>query len=146
MDEARKRITSHRELESYQKAFQASIRLFELSKQFPREEAFSLTDQVRRSSRSVCANLAEAWRKRIYERAFVSKLSDAEAEAAEIQVWIEFAVASGYLEKAAGRELYRAYDEIIRLLVSMRVNAQRWIIHTSATLIQEQGETYADPF
>ena len=81
-----KSISNHRQLEVYQRAFAAAMELFALSKSFPVEERFSLTDQVRRSSRSVCANLAEAWRKRRYEAAFISKLSDAEAEAAETQV------------------------------------------------------------
>jgi four helix bundle protein len=81
-----KKIVSHNELIVYQKAFDAAMQIFELSKTFPKEETYSLTDQVRRSSRSVCANIAEAWRKRRYEKAFVSKLSDAESEAAETQV------------------------------------------------------------
>src|SRR5687767_14829527 len=88
-------------------------------KEFPAEERFSLTDQVRRSSRSVCANLAEAWRKRRYEAAFVSKLSDAEAEAAESQVWIEFAVECGYLSAARARLLYARYNLIIGTIVGM---------------------------
>ncbi len=76
-------IKDHRELEIYKMAFDAAMEIFELSKKFPIEEKYSLTDQIRRSSRSVCANLAEAWRKRRYEAAFIAKLSDAEAEAAE---------------------------------------------------------------
>jgi four helix bundle protein len=81
---------------------EAAIELFELSKKFPPEEKYSLTDQMRRSSRSVCANIAEAWRKRRYPNAFVSKLSDSEAEAAETQVWIEFAVKCEYLAPDQG--------------------------------------------
>lgn len=88
----KKRVQLHRDLEEYQRAFTAAMALFDLLKTFPREETYSLTDQIRRSSRSVWANLAEAWRKRRYEEAFVSKFSDAESEAAETQVWIEFAV------------------------------------------------------
>ena len=86
------KIMNHTDLQVYQKAFATAMEIFQLSKAFPKEEIYSLTDQVRRSSRSVCANLAEAWRKRRYEAAFVSKLSDSEAEAAETQVWLEFAV------------------------------------------------------
>lgn len=82
------RIRSHQELEVYQLAFGSAMQIFGLSKHFPREKTYALTDQVRRSSRSVCANLAEAWRKRRYPAAFVSKLSDAEAEAAETQTWL----------------------------------------------------------
>ncbi len=81
-----KRIITHRDLDVYQKAFATAMRIFEISKFFPKEEIYSLTDQIRRSSRSVNANLAEAWRKRRYEAAFISKLSDAESEAAETQV------------------------------------------------------------
>jgi four helix bundle protein len=85
------RIRSHCELDVYRNAFDAAMEIFHASKAFPKEETYSLTDQMRRSSRSVCANLAEAWRKRRYEAAFISKLCDAEAEAAETQVWLEFA-------------------------------------------------------
>ena len=89
------------------------MELFDAPKGFPTEEKYSLTDQVRRSSRSVCANLAEAWRKRRYEGAFISKLSDAEAEAAETQVWIEFAVKCNYLDRDFGLRLYQTYDQAL---------------------------------
>ena len=82
------------------------MKIFELSKRFPVEERYSLTDQIRRSSRSVCANLAEAWRKRRYEAAFIAKLNDSEPESAETQVWIKFAVKCQYLDLEQGRELY----------------------------------------
>src|SRR5881275_1485066 len=94
------KIQRHGELEVYRKAFDAAMEIFELSKHFPKEETYSLTDQVRRSSRSVCANLAEAWRKRRYEAAFIAKLCDSEGEAAETQTWLEFSVKSEYI----GRE------------------------------------------
>src|SRR6266540_2306274 len=93
------KITSHRDLEVYKRAFRAAMRIFELSKSFPKEETYSLTDQIRRSSRSVCSNIAEAWRKRRYEAAFVSKLNDAESEAAESQVWLQFSVECEYLDR-----------------------------------------------
>ncbi|PYU98312.1 MAG: four helix bundle protein [Acidobacteria bacterium] len=96
-------IQSHRELEVYKLAFDASMRIFELSKRFPIEERYSLTDQIRRSSRSVCANLSEAWRKWRYEGAFVLKLNDSEAEAAETQTWLEFAGRCKYLEASQAR-------------------------------------------
>src|SRR6516165_534763 len=92
-------VQAHSELESYRKAFEAAMRLFDISKGFPKEELYSLTDQVRRSSRSVCANLAEAWRRRRYRAAFVSKLNECEGEAAETQTWIEFCVRCGYLDR-----------------------------------------------
>ena len=91
-----KMVQSHTELESYRKAFEAAMNLFERSKAFPKEETYSLTDQVRRSSRSVCANLAEAWRRRRYRAAFINKLNECEGEAAETQTWIEFAVRCNY--------------------------------------------------
>ena len=88
----RKKIKTHKDLEVYQLAFNAAMEIFGLSKGFPIEEKYSLTDQIRRSSRSVCDNLAEAWRKRRYKAAFLAKLNDCEAEAAETQVWIQFVV------------------------------------------------------
>jgi four helix bundle protein len=102
--------------------------IFHLSKAFPKEETYSLTDQIRRSSRSVCANLAEAWRKRRYEAAFISKLSDAETEAAETQVWLEFAVKCGYLDPDSARPLYQAYEEVLRTLVGMINHPETWVI------------------
>ena len=122
------KIVKHQNLEVYKKAFDAAMRIFEISKQFPKEEIYSLTDQIRRSSRSVCSNIAEAWRKRRYEAAFVAKLSDSEGEAAETQTWLEFAVRCGYLEKETGRELFKTYDEIISMLVSMINNTDAWVL------------------
>jgi four helix bundle protein len=124
-----KKIRSHRDLKVYGKAFDAAMQIFELSKRFPKEETYSLTDQVRRSSRSVCANLAEAWRKRRYEAAFVSKLCDSESEAAETQVWIEFAVKCGYLNRQRALELYKTYEEVLRILVAMINRPESWIIY-----------------
>ncbi len=122
------KILSHRDLEVYQKAFQTSMQIFELSKAFPQEEKYSLTDQIRRSSRSVCANLAEAWRKRRYQAAFISKLADSEAEAAETQVWIEFAVRCGYMTRDDGNTLYRTYEEVLATLVGMINHPETWVI------------------
>ncbi len=124
----RKPIQSHRELEVYQLAFEAAMQIFEVTKRFPVEERYSLTDQIRRSSRSVCANLAEAWRKRRYVRAFVNKLNDSEAEAAETQTWLEFAVKCDYLDAEAGRALYQTYDHILGKLVNMIRNPSPWLM------------------
>jgi four helix bundle protein len=124
----RKRIRTHCDLEVYQKAFDSAMRIFELSKSFPREETYAMTDQIRRSSRSVCANLAEAWRKRRYERAFISKLSDCESEAAETQVWLEFAVKCGYMERDEASALYQSYDGIIGTIVGMINHPETWVI------------------
>ncbi len=121
-------IKSHRDLDVYQRAFDAAMEIFELSKRFPKEETYSLTDQIRRSSRSVCANLAEAWRKRRYVAAFQSKLSDADAETAETQVWIEFSVKCGYLPRNNGAKLYRAYDGILATIVGMINHAETWTL------------------
>ena len=121
-------IQSHEELDVYQLGFKAAMRIFEVSKAFPREETYSLTDQIRRSSRAVCSNVAEAWRKRRYEAAFVSKLNDAEAEAAETQVWIRFAVECGYLSQEVKHELHQTYDHIIGKLVSMIINPSPWVL------------------
>jgi four helix bundle protein len=124
----RKPIRSHRELDVYQLSFATAMRVFARSKSFPVEERYSLTDQIRRWSRSVCANLAEAWRKRRYEASFVSKLSDSEAEAAEVQTWIEFGVQCGYLDAAVGRELHEIYDQLLGKLVSMIHHPAPWLI------------------
>ena len=121
-------IQSHHELEVYQLAFEAAMQIFELSKKFPVEERYSLTDQVRRSSRSVCAKIAEAWRKRRYEAAFIAKLNDSEAEAAETQSWIELAVKCNYLEIEAGRELYGTYNHILGKLMNMINNPSSWLL------------------
>lgn len=121
-------IRSHEELDVYKLAFEGAMRIFEVSKRFPREETYSLTDQIRRSSRSVCANLAEAWRKRRYEAAFVSKLNDAESEAAETQTWIRFAVRCGYLDDDEGNKLHGTYDHVVGKLVNMIRNSKPWIL------------------
>jgi four helix bundle protein len=126
------KIQRHTDLDVYRKAFDAAMKIFELSKRFPKEETYSLTDQVRRSSRSVCANIAEAWRKRRYEAAFVSKLSDSETEAAETQVWLEFAVKCGYLERDHAASLYSECDEVTRMLVGMINHPEVWIIEPPA--------------
>ena len=140
----KKRVVSHRDLEVYEKATTAAMEIFELSKGFPKEETYALTDQMRRSSRSVCANLAEGWRKRRYEKAFISKLSDAEGEAAETQVWVEFAVKCGYLERESGRKLYLTYEEIIKTLVGMITHADAWLITTKDSSIEEESPLYLD--
>ena len=123
-----RKILRHNDLEVYQKAFDAAMRIFELSKSFPKEETYSLTDQVRRSSRSVCANLAEAWRKRRYQAAFISKLCDSESEAAETQVWLEFAVKCAYMPRDDAANLYTLYDGILGTLVGMINHPETWVI------------------
>ena len=121
-------IGSFRELRVYQAAFDAAMRIFELSKRFPAAERYSMVDQIRRSSRSVCANIGEAWRKRRYEAHFVSKLSDAESEAEETRVWLEFALRCGYLEQNDFDQLDDAYDKILGQLVRMLAAPDKWSI------------------
>jgi four helix bundle protein len=116
------------ELHVYTRAMDAAMVIFALSKRFPVEERYSLTDQVRRSSRSVCANIGEAWRKRRYPAAFVAKLSDAEAEASETVVWLEFARRCGYVEASETMRLDDEYDHIIAQLVRMIEEPEKWTI------------------
>ena len=114
-----KRIGSVRELEVYRLAFDTAMEIFEITKSFPKEEKYSLTDQVRRSSRSVCTNLAEGWRKRRYKAVFINKLSDAEQEAAETQTWLEFALMCNYINKQIFEKLDDKYEHIFAMLITM---------------------------
>ena len=120
---------SHKDLDVYKLAFGAALKIYQLSLNFPKEERYSFTDQVRRSSRSVCANIGEAFRKRRYEKSFVSKLSDSETEAGETQVWLEFALAHKYIEEDIYDELHDKYEHIIAMLVKMQSNSKKWAIN-----------------
>ena len=120
------RIRSHRELEVYQLAYQSAMKIFEESKSFPKVETYSLTDQLRRSSRSVCANIAEGFRKRRYPKHFVSKLSDAEAEAAETQVWIDFCRDCKYFSPDKHKLFIQQYEYILGKLVRMAAAPEQW--------------------
>lgn len=113
------RIKSVRELNVYRLAFDTAMEIYELSKSFPKEEKYSLIDQIRRSSRSVCSNLAEAWRKRRYKAVFINKLLDAAQEAAETQTWLEFALACKYIEKEKFDELDSKYEHVFAMLTTM---------------------------
>ena len=125
-----KKLQYHWDLEVYQISVAAAMRIFEISKKFPKEEIYSLTDQIRRSSRSVSANIAESWRRRKYEKVFVNKLNESEGEAAETQVWLEFAVKCKYLDREMGKELHELYNKIIGKLVNMGNNPKPWILKT----------------
>ena len=114
------------ELQVYRRGFGAAWRIYELSKRWPKEERYSLTDQIRRSSRSVCANIAEAWRKRRYPAHFVSKLSDADGEAVETEVWLDFALDCGYIDRQVHDELFDCYEDVIGGLVKMMSNPSAW--------------------
>ena len=121
------KIRSHRDLDVFNMAFEAAMEIFDLTRNFPKEEKFSLTDQIRRSSRSVCSNLAEAFRKRKYPKSFISKLSDSEAEAAETQVWLDFSFKCNYIDKETYDRLYNKYDNIIGKLVNMSLQPEKWV-------------------
>ncbi|MFC2110900.1 four helix bundle protein [Bacteroidota bacterium] len=120
------KIRSHKDLDTYKLAFEAAMEIFELSKSFPIEERYSLTDQIRRSSRSVCENLAEAFRKRKYPKHFVSKLSDSEGEGAETQVWLDFSLKCQYIDNKTYQELYQKYEQILGKLVDMALHPEKW--------------------
>jgi len=117
-----------RDAEVYRGAMEMVMSVFELNKKFPADEKQVLSDQIRRSSRSVCANLAEAWRKRRYLAAFVSKLNDAETEAAETQVHLEVALRQRYITSEIFENLDDACDKVLGQIVSMIDHADRWII------------------
>lgn len=121
-------IKSHRELYVYQNAMECAVQIHELTKRFPPEEKYSLVDQIRRSSRSVCANVAEAWRKRRYPKFFVSTLNIAEGEAEETRVWLEFCQRFNYLPKEKVAYLDDQYDKILAQLVLMASNPAKWTI------------------
>ena len=129
-----KLIKYHWQLDVYRLAIETAMEIFKLSKSFPTEERYSLTDQIRRSSRSVSAQLAEAWRRRKYEAVFVNKLNESEGEAAETQGWLEYAVKCGYMTAPVGRQLHRNYDRILGKLVNMGNNPKRWILAKTSEL------------
>ena len=115
-----------KELIAYQKAFKLAMEIFKISKQFPKEEKYSLTDQIRRSSRSTCVNLAEAYRKRIYPRHFITKLTDSDGENSETIVWLDFALECEYLDKETHYLLYSECLEIGKILNYMMNNPDKF--------------------
>jgi four helix bundle protein len=126
MAEKKPKIMHFRELDTYRKAFSSAMTIYEISKSFPAEEKYSLVDQIRRSSRSVCANLAEAWRKRRYAAVFKNKLTDAMQEASETQSWLEFCSACKYLDDNKFNELDKEYENIIGMLSRMEEMASKF--------------------
>jgi four helix bundle protein len=118
-----KRLNSVRDLDVYSLAFDTAMIIFKISKAFPKDEKYSLTDQVRRSSRLVCSSLAEGWRKRKYQAVFINKLLDAAQEAAETQTWLEFALHCGYIDDNVFRNLYEKYEHIFAMLSTMEKKA-----------------------
>lgn len=122
-------IRSYRELRVYQAAFALAMEIFELTMSYPAEEKYSMVDQMRRSSRSVCSNMAEAWRKRRYPAHFVSKLSDSEGEAEETRVWLEFSLHCKYISEQKFNDLDSRYDLVIGQLVKMISEPKKWTIN-----------------
>ena len=120
------KIRGHKDLRVYQLSFKAGMEVFELTKKFPKEEKYSLIDQIRRSSHSVSGIIAEAWRKRRYPKSFVAKLNDAEGEAAETQVWLDYALACNYFDEAEHKPLYDKYEHIIAMLVNIYTKPEQW--------------------
>lgn len=114
------------DLLAYQKSFSLAMRIFEMTKSFPKEEMYSLTDQIRRSSRSVPANIAEAYRKRVYPKSFHSKLTDSDAENSETQVWLEFSFKCNYINEAIYNELLNESNEVGKLINYMILNPQKF--------------------
>ncbi len=114
------------DLLAHQKSFSLAMRIFEITKNYPKEEMYSLTDQIRRSSRSVSANMAEAYRKRIYPKNFHSKLTDCDAENSETQVWLEFSLACNYISEDVFKELSLKSDEVGKLINYMILNPEKF--------------------
>lgn len=119
-------IRNYQDLVVFQKAFEVACKVFTVSKDFPREERYSLTDQIRRSSRSIAANIAEAWAKKLYIKAFVNKLSDALAEALETEVWLRFCLKHEYISAELYESLMLDYEEIRKMLTSMINNSDKF--------------------
>jgi len=123
----RKNSISHfRDLEVYRRAFEAAMKIFQITKGFPAEEKYSLTDQIRRASRSVCANIAEAWRKRRYIAVFINKMTDSMQEASETQCWLEFCLSCQYMDQEVFDRLDDEYEQIIAMLNSVERNARKF--------------------
>jgi four helix bundle protein len=121
-------ITSYRELRVYRQSIDNAMEIFKITKSFAETEKYSMVDQIRKSSRSVCANIAEAWRKRRYKAAFIAKINDAETEACETQVWLEMAYKCGYISQQTLKQLDISYEQIMGQLVIMIHQADKWTI------------------
>jgi len=122
------KIRNHKDLRVYQFAYEAALEIHQLTKNFPPEEKYSLTDQIRRSSRSVCANLAEAYRKRLYPKNFISKLSDSQGESGETQVWLDFSDSFEYIDHETYAKLYDKYEHILAMLINISNHPEKWVL------------------
>ena len=125
------KIESVRDLEVYKLAFKCAMEIFQITKTFPSEEKYSLTDQIRKSSRSVCTNLSESWRKRRYIAVFKNKLTDAMQEASETQTWLEFSIACNYVDKQTFEKLHDEYEQILGKLNAMDIKAETFCFPSS---------------
>jgi four helix bundle protein len=123
-------MRGHRDLKVYQLAYKLAMEIFHESKNFPIEERYSLTDQIRRSSRSVATNIAEAFRKRRYPNMFINKLSDSDSETAETQVWLDFSFDCGYLSQERHKQLTKEYEEVGKMLGSMMATPEKFRIYS----------------
>lgn len=121
----------YKDLKVYQLSYRLAMDIFDITKKFPNEERYSLTDQIRRSSRSIAANIAEAWKRRIYPKMFVSKIVDAAGEAGETEVWIDISKDTGYLTKEKYEELISGYDEVNRMLYGMIEKPEKFCISSN---------------
>jgi len=119
-------VRTYKELLVFQKAYHLAMEIFEISNGFPKVEAYSLTDQIRRSSRSVPANISEAYKRRIYPKMFIAKIVDSESEAVETQVWLAFSKDCKYLDNSTYSRLDNSYDEVLSMLAAMRLNFEKW--------------------
>ena len=124
------KIQYHWQLDVYQLSVKAAMEIYELSKAFPKEEVYSLTDQIRRASRSISGQIAEGWKRRKYEAVFVNKMNEAEGEAAETQVWLEYAVKCGYTSRVDRTRLHKKYDDILGKLINMENNPEKWVLRS----------------
>ena len=122
------KVGSFKDLIVYQKAYKLAMKIFELSKGFPKEEKYSLTDQIRRSSRSVTSNIAESWAKRRYEKSFVNKLTDSLGEKNETEVWLDYSNDCKYIQKETHERILSEYDEVRKILISIINNPEKWCI------------------
>lgn len=117
----------YKDLKVYQLAYKLALEIFDISKSFPKEETYSLTDQIRRASRSICVNIVEGYRKRRYPKHFCSKMTDADGECSETQIWLDFARDCNYLKESTHERIYSNYIEVGRMLGSMADNPEKFL-------------------
>lgn len=120
-------VQGYKSLKVYQLAFEAAKEIFKISKSFPADEKYSLTDQIKRSSRSVCTCIGEGYRKRKYPKYFSLKMTDADGEATETSIWLDFALSSKYIDNDVHERMIKLYDEIGRMLSSMAENPEKFM-------------------